>query len=64
MPGSAVTAIASAWPGDASSSAAVASVKSTAVAPAGESAEPNVAMPAIVNCRGALFVSTVATSPG
>ena len=64
QPASAVTAIASAWPGVASSSVAAASVNSTAVAPAGESAVPNVAMPAIVNCRGSLLVSTVATSPG
>ena len=64
QPASAVTAIASAWPGAASSSVAAASVKSTAVAPAGESAVPNVAMPAIVNCRGARLVSTVAMSPG
>jgi hypothetical protein len=46
------------------SSAAVWSVNSTAVAPAGESAVPNVAMPLIVNCRGSLFDSTVAVSPG
>src|ERR671910_2922592 len=64
VPWSAVTAIASAWPGVASSSVAAVSVNSTAVAPAGESAVPNVAMPAMVNCRGALLVSTVATSPG
>ena len=63
-PASAVTAIASASPGDASNSLAAASVNSTAVAPAGESAVPNVAMPAIVNWRGSLLVSTVATSPG
>ena len=61
---SAMTAIASLRPARRARSAATSSVNSTAVAPAGESAAPNVAMPAIVNWRGSLLVSTVATSPG
>ena len=62
-PGLAVKATPSTRPGDASTAWAVASVKSTDVAPAAESASPNFTMPEMVYVCGWPVVRTLARSP-